>query len=92
MGVRSYKFTHSLGREEALKRCAPMAENLARKYMMKCTANDTGFDLAGKGTSAKVIVSDDAVEVTMELPFLIEKMAGSQIDAELNYKVPKALA
>ncbi|HOU53462.1 MAG TPA: polyhydroxyalkanoic acid system family protein [Myxococcota bacterium] len=92
MGKRNYRFTHALGKDEALRRVAPMAENLARKYMMKVTPNATGFDLSGKGTSATVVVTDDAVEVTMDLPFVIEKLAGDQIDRELNYKVPKALA
>jgi len=92
VGKRNYRFTHALGKDEALRRVAPMAENLARKYMMKVTPNATGFDLSGKGTSATVVVTDDAVEVTMDLPFVIEKLAGDQIDRELNYKVPKALA
>jgi putative polyhydroxyalkanoate system protein len=92
MGAKTYKFPHALGREEAMKRAAPMAENLARKYMMTSTTNETGFLMSGKGTKATVLVTDTSVEITMELPFLIEKIAGNQIEAELNYKVPKALA
>lgn len=92
MGVKTYKYPHALGKAEAMKRAAPMAENLAKKYMMKSTPTDSGFDLAGKGTSAKVVITDDSIEITMELPFVIEKIAGNQIESELNYKVPKALA
>jgi hypothetical protein len=92
MGAKTYTFPHALGREEAMKRAAPMAENIARKYMMTSTTTDTGFLMSGKGTKATVLVTDTSVEITMELPFLIEKIAGNQIEAELNYKVPKALA
>jgi hypothetical protein len=92
MGAKTYRFPHALGAEEAKKRAAPMAENLARKYMMQVKPTDTGFEMSGKGTSAKVVVTDTSVEITMELPFLIEKLAGNQIESELNYKVPKALA
>ena len=48
MGAKTYTFPHALGREEAIKRAAPMAENLAKKYMMKVTSTDTGFEMAGK--------------------------------------------
>ena len=85
MGAKTYTFPHALGREEAIKRAAPMAENLAKKYMMKVTSTDTGFEMAGKGTSAKVVVTDTTVQITMELPFLIEKLAGNQIESVLNY-------
>ena len=92
MGAKTYRFPHALGREEAMKRAAPMADNLARKYMMQATTTETGFEMSGKGTKATVLVTDTSVEITMELPFLIEKIAGNQIESELNYKVPKALA
>ena len=92
MGKKTYNFPHSLGKEEALKRAKPMAENLARKYMMKTVETADGFHMTGKGAEATVVVTDKALEITMELSLLIEKLAGSQIDSELNYKVPKALA
>ena len=92
MAKKTYTYPHSLGREEALKRTLPMADALARKYMMKREDTPEGFHLTGKGAETWVTVTDEAIEVTMELSFLIEKLAGSQIESELNYKVPKALA
>jgi putative polyhydroxyalkanoate system protein len=92
MGSKTYRYTHTLGREEALKRALPMADNLARKYMMQRSNTPEGFYLKGKGAEATVVVTEDAIEVTMDLSFLIEKIAGAQIESELNYKVPKALA
>ncbi|MBM4395164.1 MAG: polyhydroxyalkanoic acid system family protein [Deltaproteobacteria bacterium] len=92
MGVKTYRYPHKLGMEEALKRAAPVADSLARKYMMKREDTPEGFHLTGKGTDAKVVVADDYVELTVELGFLIEKLARDTLDRELDYKVPKALA
>ena len=92
MGKKTYSFPHSLGKEEALKRAKPMAENLARKYMMKTVKTADNFHITNKNTKATIVITDNTLEITMELSLLIEKLAGSQIDSELNYKVPKALA
>ena len=92
MAVKTYRYTHKLGKEDAMKRAAPLADNLARKYMMKCENTSDGYNLVGKGTSAIVVVTDDALELTVELNFLIEKLAGDTLEKELDYKVPKALA
>lgn len=92
MAVKTYRYTHTLGKEEATKRAAPMADNLARKYMMKREDTPEGFHLNGKGADAKVVITDDAIELTVELSFLVEKLARDTLEKELDYKVPKALA
>jgi putative polyhydroxyalkanoate system protein len=91
MGTKTFRYAHTLGKAEALKRGSPLLDNLAKKYMMKREDTPDGALLKGKGVDAKVVVTDDAIEITMEMSFLIEKIAGAQVESELNYKVPKAL-
>ena len=91
MGTKEYRYEHKLGKEEAMKRAGPFADNLARKYMMKREDIPDGMHLVGKGVDAKVMVFEDHVVIAIEMNFLLEKIARGQIESELNYKVPKAL-
>lgn len=91
MAAKEYRYAHTLGKDEAMKRAIPLVDNLAKKYMMKREDKPDGYHLVGKGVDAKVTFTDTEAVLVVELNFLLEKIARGQIDSELAYKVPKVL-
>ncbi len=92
MGSKTYRWEQTLGKDETMKRAAPMVDSMARKYMMKREDLPDGFVMKGKGVDAKIVITDNAIEITVELGMLLEAIARGQIESELNYRVPKTLA
>jgi putative polyhydroxyalkanoate system protein len=86
---------HSLSKDEAKKRAEEFAKTMQARFALdwKWVGDAIRFDApsgAAKGTKGEVSVSDKAVRVQIDLPFLLRMMKGT-VESKVNEKLDAIL-
>jgi len=86
--------SHSLPKDEAKKRAEELAKGMEQKLGLKWQWNGDKIDFhapsgAAKGAKGTVSVTDSAVRVEIDLPFMLKMMKGT-IEDKVNERL-KAL-
>lgn len=68
---------HSLGKDEARKRVAGIAESLCGKYGLQSSWSGDDLEISGSGVNGCIAVEDQAVEVNVKLGFALSMMEGT---------------
>jgi len=71
------KKDHCLGREEARKRVASIAETLSSKYGLQTAWSGDDLQIDGSGVKGCIVVADDSVAVEVKLGFALSMMEGA---------------
>jgi putative polyhydroxyalkanoate system protein len=86
---------HSLPKDEAKKRAEELAKSLETRFSLKWhwDGDAIRFDAPGgpaKGTKGEVSVTDAAVRVQIDLPFLLKMLKGT-VEAKVHEKLKQLL-
>jgi len=85
------KKDHCLGKDEARKRVASIAESLSDKYGLSSSWDGDDLLIKGSGVNGCIVVADESVEVEVKLGFALSMMAGT-IRTSLQEAMDKHLA
>ncbi len=86
---------HTLAKDEAKKRAEDLAKSLEAKFNLnwRWEADTIRFEAPhgpAKGTTGAVAVSDKAVRVQIDLPFLLKMLKGT-VESKVNEKLNQLL-
>lgn len=95
MATVDIRRTHSLSKEEAKKRAEALATELQQKLGLqwRWDGDHIRFEApsgAAKGTTGTVEVTDSAVRVQVDLPFLLRVLKG-KVESKVNEKLDALL-
>lgn len=85
------KKDHCLGKDEARKRVANIAESLGDKYGISSSWDGDDLQIKGSGVNGCIAVADESVEVEVKLGFALSMMEGT-IRTSLEEAMDKYLA
>ena len=68
---------HSLGTVEARRRVDEIAADMGNRLNLQSQWRDDGLQIKGSGVNGKIAVSEDAVEIQLELGFALILMESS---------------
>ncbi len=86
---------HALSKDDAKKKAEELARTMAEKFGIDWhwDGDTIRFDAskgAAKGTKGEVAVTDTAVRVAIDLPFMLKMMKGT-IESKVNEKLAQIL-
>jgi len=85
------KKDHCLGKDEARKRVADIAESLSHKYGLSSSWNGDDLNIDGSGVKGCIAVAEESVEVEVKLGFALSMME-STIRTSLEEAMNKHLS
>jgi putative polyhydroxyalkanoate system protein len=86
---------HALSKDDAKKKAEELARSMAEKFGIdwRWEGDTIRFEAAGgaaKGTKGEVAVTESAVRVAIDLPFMLKMMKGT-IESKVNEKLAQIL-